>query len=79
MPELINKSDRVIHIDGAMLIPGESAEVSDKALDHPVVQTMIDQGTLEEPKQKPASRSSSSEGAPKSPAEKNPPGQPAKG
>lgn len=50
MPKLLNKSARVIHIDGTMLVPGTEGEVMDDAMERPSVKALMEAGELEAPK-----------------------------
>lgn len=60
MPKLLNKKMRVIHIDGALLLPGVETEVPDDVMDRKSVKLLIDDGELEvvkgsdKPAEKPA-------------------------
>lgn len=50
MAKLVNKSQRVIHIDGTMLVPGGEFEVMDEAMERSSVKALIEEGELEVPK-----------------------------
>lgn len=53
MAKLLNKSARVVHIDGTMLVPGMEGEVMDEAMDRQSVKAMIESGELEPAKSAP--------------------------
>jgi hypothetical protein len=50
MAKLLNKSARVIHLDGNILVPGNETEVSDEVMERNSVKLMLEAGELEVPK-----------------------------
>lgn len=47
MPMVTNKSARVIHVDGNMLVPGNAQELASELLERPSVKALIDAEELE--------------------------------
>lgn len=54
MPMVTNKSARVIHLHGNMLVPGHTQEMRDEVVEHEHVKALIDSGDLEVSKKKAA-------------------------
>ncbi len=47
MPKVTNKSARVIHVDGNILVPGNEQELPDDVMERPGVKALVESGDLE--------------------------------